>query len=310
MPAPRPPYVALAAIPVLALVAIFVVLLLAPGSRPTDIAALLSAPPEPTPTSARTGGSATDDPTRPSDETPTDRPSGQPSGEPQPTPTGAPVGPGGEPVKDGGAGTVAPEDLEGYVWPVRHAFVTSRLQVRDLGFIVIDGKQYHDGLDLATSCGDRVYAAHSGTVLYAGRNFDPYIGYKGDASGIYARLERLGRTNEQPIVVVIDDGNGYRSMYVHLERATVEQGANVQAGDVIGREGATGLATGCHLHYGLIRMDGEWQQVLPRLTRYGYPPYVRERVDALDVLDWTDEYAPEKLRNRVLGTPSPAPSPI
>jgi murein DD-endopeptidase MepM/ murein hydrolase activator NlpD len=305
MPAPRPPLFALAAIPVLALVAIVVVLLLAPGSRPTDIAALLSASPDPTPTQ----GAGSERPTGSPDESPTGQPTDRPSGDPEPTPTATPATPGGEPPKDGGTGSVAPEDLEGYVWPVRHAFVTSRFQVRQLGFVVIDGKEYHDGLDLATSCGDRVYAAHSGTVLYAGRNFDPYIGYKGDASGIYARLERLGRTNDQPIVVVIDDGNGYRSMYVHLDRAVVEEGVTVQAGDVIGREGATGLATGCHLHYGLIRMDGEWQQVLPRLNRFGYPPYVRERVDPLDVLDWTDEYAPEKLRNRVLGTPSPAPSP-
>ncbi|HUR16308.1 MAG TPA: M23 family metallopeptidase [Candidatus Limnocylindrales bacterium] len=302
MPASRPPLFALAAVPVLALVAIVVVLLLAPGSRPTDIAALLSASPEPTPT---LNGSSTDGATTPPGEAPTDPPTGQPTDGPGSTPDAS----GGIPPKDGGAGSVAPEDLEGYIWPVRNAFVTSRFQQRDLGFVVIDGEEYHDGLDLASSCGDRVRAAHSGTVLYAGRNFDPYIGYKGDASRIYARLERLGRTNEQPIVVVIDDGNSYRSIYVHLSRSLVEQGAIVEAGDFIGVEGMTGLATGCHLHYGLIRMDGEWQQVLPRLTRFGYPPLVRERVDPLDVLDWTDEFAPEKLRNRVLGTPSPAPQP-
>ena len=39
--------------------------------------------------------------------------------------------------------------------------------------------------------------------------------------------------NEQAIVIVIDDGNGYRSMYVHLNEASVEQGAAVEAGDVI-----------------------------------------------------------------------------
>jgi murein DD-endopeptidase MepM/ murein hydrolase activator NlpD len=107
-------------------------------------------------------------------------------------------------------------------------------------------------------------------------------------------------------VVVIDDGNGYRSMYVHLNEATVEQGATVLAGDVIGREGMTGFATGCHLHYGLIRMDGAWLEVLPRLARFGYPPFVRERVDPLDVLPWGDEFAPQRLRDRVNGTPSPA----
>ena len=133
---------------------------------------------------------------------------------------------------------------------------------------------------LATHCGDRVRAAHDGTVLYAGRNFDPYIGYWGDPSPIYDRLERLGRVNNQPIVVVIDDGNGYRSMYVHLQKASVEPGQAVVAGDVIGLEGMTGFATGCHLHYTLIRMDGPWQQVVPGLARFGYPPFVRERVES------------------------------
>jgi murein DD-endopeptidase MepM/ murein hydrolase activator NlpD len=118
----------------------------------------------------------------------------------------------------------------------------------------------------------------------------------------------LGRVNQQPIVVVIDDGNGYRSMYVHLERASVEPGQVVSAGDVIGREGMTGFATGCHLHYTMIRMDGAWQAVVPGLARYGYPPYVRERVDALKVLPWGDEFAPQRLRDRIYGTPSPSPA--
>jgi murein DD-endopeptidase MepM/ murein hydrolase activator NlpD len=203
----------------------------------------------------------------------------------------------------------APADLEGYGWPLRHALITSRFAPRDAGFVVIDGEEVHDGLDLATFCGDKVRAAHDGTVLYAGRNFDPFFGYWGDPGPIYARLERLHRVNQQPIVVVIDDGNGYRSVYVHLQEAIAEAGAEVKGGDVIGLEGATGYATGCHLHYGLIRMDGEWQQVIPQLARFGYPPFVRERVDPLKALPWGDEFAPERLREKVYGTPSPASSP-
>jgi murein DD-endopeptidase MepM/ murein hydrolase activator NlpD len=225
------------------------------------------------------------------------------------SPSGPPVTPGptGEPLaKDLTAASVTPKDLDGYIWPVQHALITSKMAARDFGgFVIIDGQEVHDGLDLATHCGDKVMAAHDGVVLYAGRNFDPYIGYLGDAAPIYARLERLGRENEQPIVVVIDDGNGYRSMYVHLNEASVEQGAAVAAGDVIGREGMTGFATGCHLHYTMIRMDGGWQEVVPRLARFGYPPYVRERIDPLDVLPWGDEFAPDKLRNKIYGTPSP-----
>ncbi len=171
---------------------------------------------------------------------------------------------------------------------------------------MIDGLSYHDGIDLATHCDDKVRAAHDGTVLYAGRDFDPYLGYQGNAEAIYARLQRLGRTNDQPIVVVIDDGNGYRSVYVHLNEAKVEAGTPVLAGDVIGLEGATGFANGCHLHFGLIRMDGAWQPVVARLLQFGYPPLVRERMNPLDVLPWGDPDAPQRLQDKV-NPPSPSP---
>jgi murein DD-endopeptidase MepM/ murein hydrolase activator NlpD len=201
-----------------------------------------------------------------------------------------------------------PSELTGYVWPVRNARLTSHFAPREPalgGFVIIDGRAFHDGTDLATNCGDEVRAAHDGTVLYAGRNFDPYLGYWGDASAIYDRLERIGRTNSQPIVVVIDDGNGYRSAYVHLQRADVEAGDVVEADEVIGLQGQTGFATGCHLHYTLIRMDGQWQQVVPRLYQFGYPEFVRQRVNPVQVIPWDDEYAPDRLRDR----PSPSASP-
>jgi murein DD-endopeptidase MepM/ murein hydrolase activator NlpD len=52
--------------------------------------------------------------------------------------------------------------------------------------------------------------------------------------------------------VVIDDGNGYRSMYAHFEDVAVTIGQRVHAGQFLGYEGRTGNATGCHLHYGLF----------------------------------------------------------
>jgi len=212
-------------------------------------------------------------------------------------------------LKEIPAHSVDPAQLTGYIWPVDHALITTRFAPElpsDGGFVVIDGVAFHDGLDLATHCDDKVMAAHDGTVLYAGRNFDPYLGYQGNAQPIYDRLQKLGRTNEQPIVVVIDDGDGYRSEYVHLNQADVEAGQTVKAGDVIGLEGATGFATGCHLHFTLIRMDGDWQQVVPYLLKYGYPPLVRERVDPLDVLPWGDPNAPQRLQDKV-NPPSPTP---
>ena len=226
-----------------------------------------------------------------------------------PLPAGTPSPP---PPKQLRPTSAPPEELTGYEWPLRGARITSRFGARNFGgFVVIDGDEIHDGLDLARFCGFKVRAAHDGVVLYAGRKFDDYIGYHGSAADIYSRLQRQGRLSTLPIVVVIDDGNGYRSMYVHLSRADVEAGDVVKAGDVIGREGATGFATGCHLHYTLIRMDGAWQTVAPNLYQYGYPTLVRERVNPLIVLSWDDPHAPERLRNRTAGeSASPGLSPF
>ncbi len=58
--------------------------------------------------------------------------------------------------------------------------------------------------------------------------------------------------SQLPIIVVIDDGNGYRSMYAHFGRIVVKRGQEVRAGQLLGYEGATGRASGCHVHYGLF----------------------------------------------------------
>lgn len=239
-------------------------------------------------------------PTASSDSTATATPLAPPSTGPTASPP--------PPVKVPPPTSVPPDQLTGYEWPLRNAWISSRFAPRDLyGFVVIDGKEYHDGLDLATRCGDKVRAAHDGTVLYAGRNFDVFLGYWGEAERIYARYQQRGSVNSLAIVIVVDDGNGYRSIYVHLNKAIAEAGDVVKAGEIIGLEGATGLATACHLHYGLIRMDGKWQSVVPNLHRFGYPALVRERVNPIRIFDWADQYAPAALRRRV--TPSASPSP-
>jgi len=222
---------------------------------------------------------------------------------------GASAAPPNPLLKEVPAHSVDPGQLTGYIWPVKHSLISGRFAPRPAtegGFVIINGEPVHDGLDLVTHCDDKVRAAHDGTVLYAGRNYDPFLGYQGNAQAIYDRLQQLGRTNEQAIVVVVDDGNGYRSVYVHLNEADIEPGAVVHAGDVIGLEGATGFASGCHVHYGLIRMDGGWQPVVPRLLQFGYPPLVRERIDPLDVLPWGDPDAPQRLQDKV-NPPSPTP---
>jgi murein DD-endopeptidase MepM/ murein hydrolase activator NlpD len=52
-------------------------------------------------------------------------------------------------------------------------------------------------------------------------------------------------------MVDLRHGNGFQSQYLHLSTISVRRGARVRQGDVIGRVGATGLATGPHLHYQL-----------------------------------------------------------
>lgn len=142
--------------------------------------------------------------------------------------------------------------LVGYRWPLPHGRLTLPFGPTPWGQWVVDGRSVHDGVDLATFCGDRIVAAHDGTVLAAGRHFDDLLGWVGDLTPYYARLDNKKLWGTLPIVVVIDDGNGYRSMYAHFEKIVVKPGAQVHAGDLLGYEGRTGHASGCHLHYGLF----------------------------------------------------------
>jgi murein DD-endopeptidase MepM/ murein hydrolase activator NlpD len=53
------------------------------------------------------------------------------------------------------------------------------------------------------------------------------------------------------LTVLVDHGAGLVSQYLHLEKILVEEGRSVAAGEVVGRVGSTGRATGPHLHLGL-----------------------------------------------------------
>lgn len=90
--------------------------------------------------------------------------------------------------------------------------------------------QLHDGTDLGASCGSPIYAAHSGTVTYAG----PYGGY-----GNYIK---------------ISDGDGYSTAYGHIVNGgiMVRIGQGVGVGQNIARVGSTGASTGCHLHFSVF----------------------------------------------------------
>ena len=142
--------------------------------------------------------------------------------------------------------------LTGYVWPIAHPRLTLPFGPTPWGSRVVDGKLFHDGVDLATFCNDRIVATHNGVVLAAGRQFDNFLGWVGELSAYYHRLDVHHLWPDLPIVVVIDDGNTYRSVYAHFWKVVVKPGQRVHAGQLIGYEGMTGHATGCHLHYSIF----------------------------------------------------------
>jgi murein DD-endopeptidase MepM/ murein hydrolase activator NlpD len=94
------------------------------------------------------------------------------------------------------------------------------------------GNRFHSGIDYPGPTGEPVTAASSGRVTYAGRSLGGW-GY----------------------LVTIAHGNGVRTMYAHLSRIGVRVGQRVATGRRIGRLGASGRATGPHLHFE-VRLRG------------------------------------------------------
>lgn len=78
-----------------------------------------------------------------------------------------------------------------------------------------------------------------------------------------------GWTNGGGRTVKVRHPNGYETEYLHLSAITTRAGARVGQGDLIGRVGATGLATGPHLHYGL-KKNGHY--VNPVIEHRNMPP--------------------------------------
>jgi murein DD-endopeptidase MepM/ murein hydrolase activator NlpD len=197
-----------------------------------------------------------------------------------------------------------PAELTGYAWPLTRGRLTLPFKAIPGGTRIKDGRLFHDGIDLATFCGDTVRAAHDGVVLAAGRRFDDFVGWIGDLGPYYRILDRKKLWDDLPIVVVTDDGNGYRSVYAHFSKITVAVGDVVRAGHRIGYEGMTGHASGCHVHYGLFspletRTFGVRADILKKLR---LPRHEIARIDPLLVLP----DGAEALRTRQVPRSRPA----
>jgi murein DD-endopeptidase MepM/ murein hydrolase activator NlpD len=112
-----------------------------------------------------------------------------------------------------------------FAWPERGDFYVTQ----EFGWTTFNHN--HTGIDMAyrNGCGGPIYAAGDGTVLADDR---PNIAYGDTAIG-----------------VVIGHSQRLQTWYWHLSREIVSVGQEVHVGDLIGYEGATGYATGCHLHF-------------------------------------------------------------
>ncbi len=110
-----------------------------------------------------------------------------------------------------------------YMWPVR-GIITQPFHAR------------HRAVDIGTVYGAYAYAARAGRVRTV-RWDDTGYGY----------------------MVIIDHGDGWNTLYAHLKGALVQPGQYVQQGEIIGRAGGTGRATGPHVHFeirkGRVRYD-------------------------------------------------------
>ena len=95
-----------------------------------------------------------------------------------------------------------------------------------------DTKEFHHGIDIKAESGADVLASAPGTVIFAGRQ-----------SG-------FGR------VVIIDHGKRFCTVSAHLSSMLVKEGARVGRGEVIGKVGRSGNATGTHLHFEM-RIEGK-----------------------------------------------------
>ena len=101
-----------------------------------------------------------------------------------------------------------------FIWPTSGGYISCYY-----------GSGGHRGIDIANSYGKPIYAAMSGTVVVSGWYYS------------YGKC------------VVIDHGNGVRTLYGHCSSLNVSVGQSVSQGQVIAQIGSTGYSTGNHLHF-------------------------------------------------------------
>jgi murein DD-endopeptidase MepM/ murein hydrolase activator NlpD len=115
--------------------------------------------------------------------------------------------------------------------PVEGGRITDKFGNRKDPFV--ERVKHHRGIDLSARYGTDVYAVAAGVVEFTRVKYRMNAGY--------------GR------VVIINHGNGYKTLYGHLASVNVTRGQKVERWDIIGKSGDSGRATGPHLHYEVWR---------------------------------------------------------
>jgi murein DD-endopeptidase MepM/ murein hydrolase activator NlpD len=108
------------------------------------------------------------------------------------------------------------------IWPLERGEVSSAFGKRR--------RDFHDGIDIRANRGTPIYAAQAGTVLYSSR-----------------RIRGYGN------MIVIKHDSGFATIYAHNKKNFVKKGDRVIQGQQIALVGATGKATGPHVHFEVRR---------------------------------------------------------
>ena len=124
----------------------------------------------------------------------------------------------------------------GFIWPVRGKCVD---------FFEETERKRHQGIDISCPLGTPVKASSPGVVIYSGNTIKGYGN-----------------------LIIVRHSEEFVTVYAHHQENLVEEGASVEKGQVIGRVGQTGRATGPHLHFE-IRRNNRAIDPLPLMEKRG-----------------------------------------
>ena len=123
-----------------------------------------------------------------------------------------------------------------FIWPV-----TGRISGRFGRQRIYRGEpgSYHSGIDIAPGNGTPFVAPADGVVVLARTGFSLEGG-----------------------IIILDHGAGLNSAFIHLSQLSVSKGETVRQGQTLGNVGASGRATGPHLHWSLVWKDNRLDPLL------------------------------------------------